>query len=104
VVDEFHGEVDESGDRQLSQGAPFIDGVHHADVEGGRLVEAADRVVKEDVGVFEEPGDQYQGQRDAEETCSGGEGEEEGEDDQDAGGSAAGGAEEVGEDFSVRDL
>ncbi len=55
-------------------------------------------MVKEDIGVLEEPGDHDQRKGDAGETGSWGQGEEDGEDDEDGGSPAAGGAEEVGED------
>ncbi len=61
MLTEFHGRVEEAENRELEEGALLVDGVHHADVQRGRVVEAANGVVEEDVGVFEEPGDQEQG-------------------------------------------
>jgi len=72
------------------------------DVEGRWFVEAAHGVIKQDVCVLEEPGRNDQGQWNAQQSGFGGEGENEGEHDDDAGGSAAGGAEEVADDLCVR--
>lgn len=79
----------------------LVEGIQHLDVESRRFVEAANRVVKQDVGVLEEPGRQYEGERNAEEAGLGGDGEKQGKDNDDAGGSTAGGAEEVGDDFQL---
>lgn len=71
--------------------------LQHADVEGRRFVETAHGVVEQEIGVLEEPGGQYEGQGDAHQAGLGGKGEKHCEYDQNTGGSAAGGAEEVGE-------
>jgi len=71
----------------------LIEKIQHLDVESRRLVEAVNRVVKQDVCVLEEPGRYYDGQRNAQYTGLGGNILRYRKDDQDACGSAAGWAE-----------
>jgi len=59
----------------LGEGALLVEGIQHLDVESGRFVKAANGVVEQDVGVLEEPGRQYEGEREAEEAGLGGDGE-----------------------------
>jgi hypothetical protein len=59
-------------------------------------------VVEQDIGVLEEPGGQNKGQRDAHQAGLGGKGKKHCENDQNTGGSAAGGAQEEGEEGEVR--
>ena len=79
----------------------LVEGIQHLDVESRRFVEAVNRVIKQDVCVLEEPGCQYEAERDAHETGLGGDGEKYGEDDYYACRAAAGWAEEVGDDGGV---
>src|ERR1700675_463154 len=66
-----------------------------------RFVEATNRVVKQDVCVLEEPGRQYQGQRNAHQAGLGGKREKYREDNQHACCSATGRADEVMEDYET---
>ena len=58
-------------------------------------------MVEQDVRILEEPRRQYEGQRDAHQAGFDGNVEKPREDDQDAGGSASGGAEQMGEEGGV---
>ena len=85
----------------LTQGALLVDRVHHLNVEGRRLIESAHRVIKQDVGVFEEPGDNEQCQGNADQPRFACHEEQEGEDHDDRRGPAARGPEEVMQQVQV---
>ena len=72
--------ADDTQNQYLRQRPLLIDGIHHLDVEGGRLVKSPRGVVKQDVCVLEEPGGNEQRQRDADETSFSGNEEQESED------------------------
>jgi hypothetical protein len=67
----------------------------------GGLIEPAHRVIKQDVGVFEEPGSDEQCQGNPDQPRFGCHEEQEGEDHDDRRGPAASGSEEVMQQFQV---
>jgi hypothetical protein len=73
----------------------FVEGVHHLDVEHGWFIETARGVVKQDEGVFEEPGVDDERERYADQSRIGREREQQCENDDDSGGPAACGAQGV---------
>jgi len=70
-------------------------------VEGWRLIESAHGVIKQDVGVFEEPGRYEQGDGNAGQFHIGCHDEQEGEDHDDRRGPTARGSEEMMQEFQV---
>ena len=101
IVSQVHGVADESQNRHLRQGALLVDGIHHLNVEGRRLIESAHSVIKQDVGVLEEPGRYEQGHRNAGQFHIGCHDEQEGEDHEDRCGPAARRSEEVAQQVQV---
>lgn len=89
--------ADREQDDELREGPLFIEGVDHLNVEGRRYVDAANDVVKEDVGVLEEPGQEDDGEGYAHQAGVGCQCQQGREDENQDRGCAAGGAEEVGE-------
>jgi hypothetical protein len=100
-VCKVHRKVDQTKDCELGERTLLIEGVHHLDVERRRLVESADGMIEEDVGVFEEPGRHDDGKWDSHEAGFCGEEEEEGEDEQNASCSPASGTEEMAGELGV---
>ncbi len=101
ILSEYHRKDEERQYRHLRQRTLLIDGVHHFNVEGGRLIEAAHGMVKQDVGVFEEPGDDEQSQRNSDEPSFNCDEEQEREDQDNGCSSAPRRANEVMEQFEV---
>ena len=54
LLSQVNGVADESKNCHLRQGTLLVDRVRHLNVEGGRLIKAAHRMIKQDVGVLEE--------------------------------------------------
>jgi len=95
LLSQVHAVADESKNHDLTQGALLVDGIHHLNVEGGRLIESAHRVIEQDVGVLKEPRGDEQCQGNADQQRFGGHEEQEGEDYDDRCGAPARRSDEV---------
>lgn len=67
MLHENHQTTNQAEDDDLRERALFVEGIQHLHIESRRLVETANRVVKQDVGVLEEPRRQYHRHRNAHE-------------------------------------